>query len=254
MAIRVPSRTKQRRYGHVRIRDATACPLLIQPESDAELTASVNFSWGSVDGASEYNFYLWAAGNAEPEPVVLQGTEYAVDGLECGSTYRWKVTSVNADGLESSGCQPREFSVVLTRVLIETYYVNISALDFGLSNAMPNQAPVGTTVSVSAQENDVLVISKPATTEDPNMIWDAWFNGNSWVNTLRVSDENAAVLFVYSTGEQVSEEAAFLLASANFPVELTGSSTYIFWARDNPIADNSHGISYKVEQYRDVCV
>ena len=111
MAIRVPSRTRQRKYGYVERGDGDnsddprfiGCPTLIAPENDAfVLQTTATLVWSSVEGATSYNVYFWEEGDPEPAPINMTGNSYDVD-VEYGVTYLWRVTAVNDFG-ESSGC------------------------------------------------------------------------------------------------------------------------------------------------------
>lgn len=104
MAIRVPSKTQQRRYGYVeRGLPVAACPVILEPISGSVTAqASVSFRWNAVSGATSYNIYVWLATDNEPQPVNVSGVEYQTT-LSLGATYRWRVTAVNDYG-ESSGC------------------------------------------------------------------------------------------------------------------------------------------------------
>lgn len=109
MAIRVPSRTRLEKYGYVERGDGSGgpldvgCPVLIAPaDSSFELQEAVTFTWQAVDGATSYNFYLWASDAAEPTPINTTSLTYSTT-LTFGITYRWRVTAVNDFG-ESSGC------------------------------------------------------------------------------------------------------------------------------------------------------
>lgn len=116
MAIRVPSRTKQRRYGYVRVPEVVpeppACPLLLSPSDGGtlETQTTATLEWGNVTG-SIYNIYIWATSDPEPaSPVDTTSlTEYAASSLSASTSYFWKITSVS-NGLESVGCETRTFT------------------------------------------------------------------------------------------------------------------------------------------------
>lgn len=111
MAIRVPSRTRLRKYGYVERGDADgggalgpACPVLIYPAQNGLVaTATPTLTWNAVDGATSYNLYLWLDGEEPPAvPVNVTTTSQQVV-VEFGYDYHWRVTAVNDFG-ESSGC------------------------------------------------------------------------------------------------------------------------------------------------------
>lgn len=110
MAIRIPSRKRLDKYGYVQRGDGSAggpldvaCPTLISPTNgEFVLQEQVTFSWGNVNGATSYNFYLWEEGDEEPAPVNTTSLTYSTT-LAFGTTYRWRVNTVNDFG-ESSGC------------------------------------------------------------------------------------------------------------------------------------------------------
>lgn len=116
MAIRVPSRTRQRAYGYVEATSGIvrlACPVLVSPSANATLTAtdSVTLEWSAMDDADQYHVYLWESDSEEPDApnVTTQDTSYDFGGLSEDTTYSWKVLATNGQAT-STGCGAREFT------------------------------------------------------------------------------------------------------------------------------------------------
>lgn len=108
MAIRVPSRTRQRAYGYVQA-GGPACPVLQEPENQGIAdSATPTLRWSAVPGAVTYNIYIWQEDETEPDPISIADTAYVATGLTRGLTYRWRATAVNEKG-ESSNCSYGNF-------------------------------------------------------------------------------------------------------------------------------------------------
>lgn len=118
MAIRVPSRTRQRPYGYVN-RYSIACPLLTTPDDEEVTENSVTLVWGGVTGAAVYYVYVWADEESDVPLASTSATSYELSGLTPGVAYTWRITAENHRG-ESDGCGTRTFEVALPSVQFES--------------------------------------------------------------------------------------------------------------------------------------
>lgn len=130
MAIRVPSRTKQRRYGFVRVPpvvvppepepEPPVCPVLSSPlnGSTLETQTTATLQWEAVAGADTYNVYIWITAGVEPDQPTANVAvlTYEASDLIAETGYSWKITAVS-DGLESEGCGARTFSTAAEEVV-----------------------------------------------------------------------------------------------------------------------------------------
>lgn len=118
MAIRVPSRTRQRAYGYVKYTPVLTCPTVIQVSADD--TAMIVKVLGSLPlGATEVRFYFYEDGET---PTL--GSGYVVGTLgddgyygeladpEQGVLYKVIATYFGA-GFESSGCSGAEAGILV---------------------------------------------------------------------------------------------------------------------------------------------
>src|SRR5690606_21593012 len=76
-------------------------PTLLSPDDGAIVALDENLTWNAVDGALSYDVQVATDNtftNVE-EINATEGTSYQLTGLENGTTYYWKVRSVNDGGI-----------------------------------------------------------------------------------------------------------------------------------------------------------
>lgn len=112
MAIRVPSRTRQRRFGYVHL-TPLVCPVLSSPADEATVAGqtSATLSWAQTDGATSYNVYVWATAGSEPSSPTANTTSltYNATGLSAETGYTWRVNPLRGTD-EKTGCEERQFT------------------------------------------------------------------------------------------------------------------------------------------------
>lgn len=125
MAIRVPSRTRQRAYGYVAM-GQLSCPVLISPADAAVLQAEgvdpidVELEWGAVDGAASYHVYLSTNGSALTLVATTSETTHTLSDLALNGSYSWRIIAANPLR-ESSGCGTRSFSTLPAATIVEIF-------------------------------------------------------------------------------------------------------------------------------------
>src|SRR5690606_33567379 len=89
-------------------------PTLLSPDDEATLVElDENLTWNAVDGALSYDVQVATDNTFENVEAinVTEGTSYQLTGLENGTTYYWKVRSVN-DGGVSEYSAHRSFTTI----------------------------------------------------------------------------------------------------------------------------------------------
>jgi len=80
----------------------------MQPvDGSTNVPTDVTLAWSAAAGAASYRLYLWVDGTTMPAPVVVTTTQYATSppGLAANTVYRWRVDSVDANGLITQGVE-----------------------------------------------------------------------------------------------------------------------------------------------------
>lgn len=175
----------------------------MSPANDSTVNSvPVIFSWDAVSGATQYDLYMWPAGDPMPTtPYVsnLNSNSYSCNSLSNYQSYHWRVKAKNA--CNSSFSETLNFSVdVEPELIVDTTGINFGEVELNQS--------ASTTLSVTGIMLDE-VISFEITGEDASMFscYTTWSWNNYSGGTLHLTFSPTVTKWTYNATLTISSGA-----------------------------------------------